>query len=128
MRVEGLVFAGTAAFFAAVTALYWFTSHDETGSTLLALTVGLGALPGAWLLWWSRRMDPRPEDRADGTIAEGAGPVGAFPGPTGWPVTIGAGAVLAANGLAFGIWPAVPGAVLIVLGAAGAVLSGRPGR
>lgn len=126
MKVEGLVFLGTAAFFAVLTAIYWFTSYEEAGSTMLLLTVGLGLMPGLWLLWWSRRMAPRPEDLPDAAIVDGAGAVGAFPGPTAWPVTLAAGAVLAANGIAFGIWPAVPGVVLIVLAACGAIMSGRP--
>lgn len=126
MKVEGLVFAGTAAFFAVVAGVYWFTSYEEAGSVMLALTVGLGLIPGVWLLWWSRRMEPRPEDREDATLADGVGTVGAFPGPTGWPVTLAAGAVIAANGIAFGIWPAVPGFVLIVIAACGTVMSSRP--
>ena len=126
MKVEGLVFAGTAAFFSVLTAVYWFTSYEEAGSTMLLLTVGMGLMPGAWLLWWARRMPPRPEDLPDADIADGAGAVGAFPGPTAWPVTLAIGAVLAANGIAFGIWPAVPGFVLIVLAACGAIMSGRP--
>ena len=126
MRTEGLVFAGTAAFFALVTTLYWFTSYEEAGSTMLLLTVGLGLIPGVWLLWWSRRMAPRPEDRADAEIEDGAGAVGRFPGPTAWPATLALGAVLAANGMAFGIWPALPGFVLIFIAASGAIMSGRP--
>lgn len=126
--MEGLVFLGTAAFVSVLTAIYWFTSYEEAGSTMLLLTVGLGLMPGLWLLWWSRRMAPRPEDLPDADISDGAGAVGAFPGPTAWPVTLAFGAVLAANGIAFGIWPAVPGFVLIVLAACGAIMSGRPRR
>lgn len=126
MKVEGLVFAGTAAFFAVVAGLYWFTSYEEAGSVMLLLTVGLGLIPGVWLLWWARRMEARPEDREDATLADGAGTVGAFPGPTAWPVTLAAGAVIAANGIAFGIWPALPGFVLIVIAACGTVMSSRP--
>ncbi|MGI8683799.1 MAG: aa3-type cytochrome oxidase subunit IV [Acidimicrobiales bacterium] len=126
MKVEGLVFVGWAAFFALVGAVYWFTSYEVAGTTMLVLCVGLGLMPGLWLLWWSRRMAPRPEDRPDADHDDGAGVVGAFPGPTAWPVTIAIGAVLAANGIAFGIWPAVPGFVLIVLAACGAIMSGRP--
>lgn len=124
MRVEGLVFAGTAAFFTALATIYWFTSYEEAGSVMLAFSIGFGLMPCVWLLWWSGRMRPRPEDR-DADQAEAAGPVGRFPGPTVWPVTLAAGAVLAANGIAFGIWPAVPGFVLIVLAAGGAITSGR---
>lgn len=126
MKVEGLVLTGWAAFFAVVCAVYWFTSYEPAGSTMLLLCVGLGLMPGLWLLWWSRRMAPRPEDLPDADISDGAGPVGAFPGPTAWPVTIAIGAVLAANGIAFGIWPAVPGFVLVVLAACGAIMSGHP--
>lgn len=126
MRTEGLVFLGTAAFFAVITAVYWFASYESAGSTMLALTVGLGLMPGAWLLWWARRMAPRPEDRPDAEMADGAGPVGSFPGPTAWPVLLATGAVLAANGIAFGIWPAVPGVALIVIAACGAIVSSRP--
>lgn len=126
MRTEGLIFAATGAFFAVVTAVYWFTSYEEAGSTMLLLTVGLGLIPGVWLLWWARRMDPRPEDRPDADIEDGTGALGSFPGATAWPVTLAFGAVLAANGMAFGIWPALPGFVLMVVAGCGAILSGRP--
>jgi hypothetical protein len=126
VKDESLVFLGTGAFFTAITAIYWFTSYESAGTTMLLLSVGLGFMPGLWLLWWSRRMAPRPEDLRDADIADGSGEVGAFPGPTAWPVAIAIGAVLAANGIAFGIWPAVPGFVLIVLAACGAIMSGRP--
>ncbi|MGH9164963.1 MAG: aa3-type cytochrome oxidase subunit IV [Acidimicrobiales bacterium] len=125
MRIEGRIFAGTATFFALITAVYWFTSYERTGAILLLLTAGLGLLPGAWLLWWSRRMAPRPEDRGDAAMADGSGDVGSFPSSSGWPVVLAAGAVLAANGLAFGIWPAIPGAVLLAVAATGATLASR---
>lgn len=128
MKVEGLVFAGTAAFFTVLSAVYWFTSYEDAGATMLVATIGLGLVPGVWLLWWSRRMTPRPEDRPEASVAEGAGPVGAFPGPTAWPVLLATGAVLSANGIAFGIWPAAPGFALVVLAACGAIMSGRPRR
>ena len=126
MKTESLVFLGTGAFFSVITAVYWFASYESAGSTMLLVTVGLGLMPGAWLLWWARRMSPRPEDRSDATPADGAGSVGSFPGPTAWPVILATGAVLAANGIAFGIWPAAPGVVLMVIAACGAVVSSRP--
>ena len=126
MKTESLVFLGTAAFFSVIAAVYWFASYESAGSTMLLVTVGLGLMPGAWLLWWARRMSPRPEDRGGATPADGAGPVGSFPGPTAWPVILATGAVLAANGIAFGIWPAAPGVVLMVIAACGAVVSSRP--
>ena len=41
MKVEGLLFAGVAAFFAGIDVVYWYTSHDPTGTTALALAVAL---------------------------------------------------------------------------------------
>jgi hypothetical protein len=128
VKTESYVFLGIAAFFAVITAVYWFTSYEHAGSTMLLITVGLGLMPGLWLLWWARRMPPRPEDRPDATQADGAGPVGRFPGPTAWPVILATGAVLAANGMAFGVWPALPGAALIVTAACGATVASRPRR
>ncbi|MGH9176989.1 MAG: aa3-type cytochrome oxidase subunit IV, partial [Acidimicrobiales bacterium] len=67
MKTESYVFLGIAAFFAVITAVYWFASYEHAGSTMLLVTVGLGLMPGLWLLWWARRMAPRPEDRPDAT-------------------------------------------------------------
>ena len=128
MKTESYVFLGIAAFFAVITAVYWFASYEQAGSTMLLVTVGMGLMPGVWLLWWARRMAPRPEDRTDAVQADGAGPVGRFPGPTAWPVILATGAVLAANGLAFGVWPALPGAALVVIAVGGATVSSRPRR
>jgi lipooligosaccharide transport system permease protein len=44
MKVEGYLFAFIAVFLAGADVVYWFTSHDPTGTTALALGVGLGTL------------------------------------------------------------------------------------
>ena len=46
MKIEGLLFAGCAVFFAVVDIVYWILSHDPTGTTALALAVGLAFLVG----------------------------------------------------------------------------------
>ena len=40
MKVEGYLFIGCAAFFAAADIVYWYFSKDPTGTTALALAVG----------------------------------------------------------------------------------------
>lgn len=127
MRVEGRVFAATGAFFAAIGALYWLTSYEDGGSVLLAFTACLGALPGTYLLWWSRRMRPRPEDRPDAAPGDGAGVVGAFPDQSVWPLILGAGAAITAVSLVFGIWLALLGGTMIFTAFIGAIVESRRG-
>jgi len=49
MKVEGYLFTGCAAFFAGVDVVYWHFSKDPTGSTALALAVGLAFLTGFYV-------------------------------------------------------------------------------
>jgi hypothetical protein len=73
MKVEGYLFAFIAVFLGGVDVIYWFTSHDPTGTTALALGAGLGTLTGFYLLFTARRIEPRPEDLDDADISDGAG-------------------------------------------------------
>jgi hypothetical protein len=128
VKIEGSIFAGVAAFFAVIAGLYWFSSYEDAGSVLLVTTIGLGAIPGAWLIWISRRHPPRLEDRDDATIAEGAGRIGSFPESSVWPLAFAGGASLGALGLVFGIWLALPGLLVMVISMIGAVQEGRRGQ
>jgi hypothetical protein len=127
MRTEGLIFGATAAFFVVIGLIYWFTSYENTGTTLLATAAGLGVLPGAFLLWRSRLMSPRPQDLPDAVQADGAGEMGTFPGPSIWPLTLAGGAALSLVGLVFGIWSALPGGALVVFALIGATAESRRG-
>ena len=109
-EVEAYVFLGTAAFFAAVCGLYWFTSYEHAGSVMLLLTAFLGILPGAYLFWWGRNMKPRPEDSDLATLADGAGSIGAFPSSSIWPFVFGMGSGFTALAFVFGAWPGILGA------------------
>ena len=114
MRVEGYLFAAIAVFLGGTDVVYWFTSHDPTGTTALALGTGLGALVGVYLLFAAQRMDPRPEDRDDADISEGAGELGFF-SPYSWaPLWCALAAATCFLGLVFGWW-------LFFIGAAFAV-------
>ena len=60
MKVEGWLFVGSAAFFAVMDVIYWHFSKDPTGTTALALSVGLAFLTGFYLLFTGRRLPPGP--------------------------------------------------------------------
>jgi hypothetical protein len=72
-------------------------------------------------------MRPRPSDREDATIADGAGVVDTFPGSSIWPFMLGMGAFSAALALVFGTWFALPAAALVVWAMLGAVTESRRG-
>ena len=91
-------------FFGAVDIVYWYFSKDPTGTTALALSVGLAFLSGFYLLFTGRRLPPRPEDNPEGEIAEGAGELGFFSPHSWWPLYVGLAAALAAFGVAVGWW------------------------
>ena len=125
MRLEAFAFLSVAAMSAVLGAIYWFTSYEPAGTTLLGFTVVLGLLPGIYLLRGSRQMAPRPSDRPDADPDDGAGPIGSFPEASVWPFVLAAGAALAGIGLVFGLWSSLPGLVLLTLGFVGATLESR---
>ena len=125
MKVESLFYLGITAFFVVIGALYWFTSYEDAGTTMLVACALLGLLAGGYLLLQSRKYPPRPEDRPDADLAEGAGAVGEFPAPSIWPFVFGLGSVIFATGFVFGIWVLLPGAALLGLGVVGMILQSR---
>ena len=104
MKVEGYLFGFIAVFLGGADVVYWFTSHDPTGTTALALGTGLGLLVSSYLLFTGGRMEPRPEDLDDADISDGAGELGFF-APYSWaPLWCGLAAATAFLGLVFGWW------------------------
>ena len=121
MKVEGYLFMGCAAFFTAADVIYWFTSHDPTGTTALALAICLAFLVGFYLLFTGRRLPRRPEDNPVAEIADGAGEIGFFSPHSWWPLILGMSCALAAVGVAIGWWLALIGMLFVVLSAIGFV-------
>ena len=114
MRIEAYLFLFIGVFLAGADVVYWFTSHDPTGTTALALGVGLGLLVGSYLWVTGRRTDERWEDMDDAEIADGAGEIGFF-SPYSWaPLWCAASAAVIFTGAVFGWW-------LVFLGGAFAV-------
>ena len=112
MRIEARIFIILTIFFALVTPIYWFISHEVTGTVALILTFFMTLMLALFLSLVARRIDERPEDRKDGEIAEGAGELGFFPPRSIWPLACGGVMVLVALGPVFGWWLRFRGAGL----------------
>ncbi len=121
MRVEGWLFLGCAIFFGIADLFYWYLSHDPTGSTALALAVGLAFLIGFYLLFTGRRLPRRPEDDPNAVIEEGTGELGFFSPHSWWPLFVGLSGALAALGVAIGWWLFLMGMLAVVLSVIGFV-------
>jgi hypothetical protein len=116
VKVEGWLFAAGTFFFAGAAVIYWMLSEEPAGTAALAFTAGLSFLVGYYLLFTARRIDPRPEDRSDAEIVEGAGELGFFSPHSWWPLPVAFFAALTFMGIVFGWW-------LFIIGAIGAALS-----
>jgi len=89
MRAEALVFGVCTVFFLLVTPAYWLITGDPTGTSALTMTFLLGLLVTFYLGFHASKMAPRPEDRLDAEIADGAGELGFFPPYSWWPMWAG---------------------------------------
>lgn len=119
MKAEAWIFVGCTAFFVVVAPSYWFITGDPTGTSALVMTGLLTALVSFYLGFHAARMKPRPEDRQDAEIADGAGELGFFPPYSWWPLWCGLTLALIVLGVVVGWW------LVIIGGALGAVaLSG----
>ena len=116
MKIEGYVFAFIAVFLVPVTIVYWVLSQDPTGTTCLALSIGLTFMVGYYLLFTARRMEARPEDRPDAEISEGSGEVGFFAPHSWWPIAL-------AGAFAVTMIGTIIGPFLILIGALGLVVT-----
>lgn len=109
MKAESLTFLGLALFFAIVAPVYWVMSHEPAGTAALILTTLLLLMIGGYLALIARKMDPRPEDRKDGEILEGAGELGFFPPHSLWPFICALTFGLVILGPVFGWWLTILG-------------------
>src|SRR5919206_5083136 len=107
MRVEARIFLGVALFLWIASMVYAIWTGAESGHGVeaaglaaLILSGGLLAISGSFFWFVSRRIDPRPEDRNDAEIAEGAGELGFFSPGSYWPIAIAFGAMMTAVGMA----------------------------
>ena len=110
MKSEAWIFGITTVFVVLVTPAYWLVTDssdkggDWTGTSALAMTGLLTLMVTLYLGFHAKKMDPRPEDRLDGEIADGAGELGFFPPYSWWPLWCGATLGVMVFGVASGAW------------------------
>ncbi len=125
MKIEGRVFSAIAIFCFIMAAVYGILTAREgptevVGVVCLILSGGLCGIIGTYLAFVARRIDPRPEDRADAEIADGAGDLGFFSPGSYWPIGIAAAAAVEGFAMAFWQpWLIVTGVVLILMTVSG---------
>ena len=110
-----MLFALYAIFLVVVSAAYWLLSEDPTGTTCIALSGALAFIVGYYLLFTARRMEARPEDRADAEISEGSGEMGFFSPHSWWPLATAAAFSLTTLGLVFGRFMILMGLVAVII-------------
>lgn len=120
MKVEAWVFGGCSLFFLLVAPAYWFMTNEPTGTTALVMTLLLTSLITFYLGFHASHMDPRPEDRKDAEIADGAGELGFFPPYSWWPLWCAVTLGVIVLGMALQLfWLAIIGAVFGVAALSG---------
>jgi hypothetical protein len=126
MKTEWKIFLIVGTFLGGVAVLYAAWTYGEggrvewVGTVALLLSFLLCAMCGGFFWFVSRRIDLRPEDRADGEIADGAGEVGFFSPGSYWPFALALAAAIAGLGLVYWqMWLLAAGLVAVILAACG---------
>lgn len=126
MKTEWKIFGVVAGFLLLITFVYagWTagaTDHVEwVGTVALGLSFLLCAMCGGFFWFVSRRIDLRPEDRADAEIADGAGEIGFFSPGSYWPFGLALAAAIAGLGLVFWqFWLLGLGLIAVIFAACG---------
>jgi len=104
MKMEAWIFGISTAFFVIVAPAYWLIAGDWTGTSALVMTTLLMAMVTLYLGFHAGKMEPRPEDRKDAEIADGAGELGFFPPYSWWPLWCAASLAVMVYGVAIGAW------------------------
>ncbi len=104
MKVEGVTFAAGAVFWFGSGAVYWALSQETVGTTGLVFTGFMATIVGSYLLATARRMEPRPEDRGDADVSDGAGELGFFSPGSWWPIAMAGAATIIGFGMAYVAW------------------------
>ena len=121
MKAEAWIFGITTAFFVLVSPSYWFVTGDWTGTSALTMTTLLAGMVTLYLGFHAAKMDPRPEDRKDAEIADGAGELGFFPPYSWWPMWCTMCLATIVLGVVIGWWLVIIGATLGAVALSGLV-------
>lgn len=108
MKREGMVYIPIGIFFLLMVPVYFFMGRYDDGKVewagVLAFTLtGVMVLMiGGFLRITGAKMDPRPEDRKEAEVVDGAGEIGFFPPSSIWPFLCAVVAGLVFLGPVFG--------------------------
>lgn len=119
MKIEGALFAMGTAFFLLLSGIYWYFARDPIGTTALVMSGALAFLVAFYLLYTSKRVYPRPEDRLDANIDEADPEYGFFSPHSWWPLVVGIAAFFILIGLVFAVWLIVFATFLLLIGLVG---------
>jgi hypothetical protein len=104
VRAEAWIFAFVTTFFVVVSPVYWFASGEWAGTAALVMTALLAAMVTVYLGFHAAKMEPRPEDRKEAEVADGAGELGFFPPYSWWPLWCAASLAVIVYGVALLAW------------------------
>lgn len=104
MKVEATLWSGVVGFFLLIAIAYIAFGGEPAGITLLFGAAAFGGLVAGWTWDWTRRHQPRIEDRADADASDRAGIVGVYPTASLRPVALAVGVTAIALGVALGSW------------------------
>lgn len=119
MKLEGYIFGLGVIVFVPMSAVYWYLSSDPVGTTALALSGALAFLIAFYVLYTSKRVYPRPEDRADAEVDEADPEYGFFSPHSWWPLGIAVASFVLVLGLIFAVWLIVFGVFLLIVALVG---------
>jgi cytochrome c oxidase subunit IV len=128
MKSEYKLFGVVAAFlFVAATVYGWWSWVESDphrmewiGVVALVLAGLLCFMCGFYFWFVSRRIEPRPEDRPDAEIVDGAGEIGFFSPGSYWPLGLAAAAAITGLGMVFWqVWLIAVGMVAILVATGG---------
>jgi len=128
MKTEYKIFGVVALFLIVAMGVYWWWTDSSMGNVeyvgvvALFLSFVLTTMIGGYFWFVSRRIDPRPEDRDEGEIADGAGEIGFFSPGSYWPFGLALAAVTTGVGLVYLYWWLIAAGIIAVLLAAGGLL------
>ncbi len=125
MKTESRLFMFAGGFLVGAGVVYGIVSNEYGGTAMLVLGGLACFLIGVYLVIQSQKVGERPEDRPDARMDEAAEDVGYFPSSSLWPLYLGGGAVVIANGLVFGTWLVLMGGLLIAAAAIGYLMESR---
>jgi hypothetical protein len=119
VKVEALLFAGLAGFFAVAGGIYDVYAKEPAGKAALALCFLMAALIAFFLSVQYRRHGSRAQDSENAEIVDAAGPIAFFSPGSAYPPLAAVGAAALGAGVVYGVWLCLIGAALLAAGVIG---------